>query len=203
MRVLVIDYKMNNLGSISRALEECGATVLISDSPNALALADKVVLPGVGSFAHAMANLQQLGFIDALHETIVAQKKPLLGICLGMQLLATVGFEGGENKGLGLIPGYVQKLNVTQNLRLPHMGWNDISIKRDHEIVRHIASESDFYFVHSYGFNPDDYDACVAMVNYGGLIPAIVQHKNIIGVQFHPEKSSTIGFQLLRNFLRM
>lgn len=201
MRILVIDYKMNNLGSISRALEECGATVIISDDPAQIKYADKVVLPGVGSFAQAMANLAQLKFIDLLYQAVIYEKKPILGICLGMQLLADYGSEGGNNNGLGLISGKVVLLDAGKNVRLPHMGWNDVAIYDHQTLFKNIPSGSDFYFVHSYHVVPTVQKTSIADVDYGQRFTVAVQHENIFGVQFHPEKSSTIGFQVLRNFL--
>src|SRR5579862_2729647 len=201
MRVLIIDYKMNNLGSISRALEECGATIIISDDPAQIAHADKIILPGVGSFAQAMANLAQLKFIDLLYQAVIYEKKPILGICLGMQLLADHGCEGGNNKGLGLIPGNVVLLDAGKNIRLPHMGWNDIAVYDHQTLFKNIPTGSDFYFVHSYHVVPTEQKTSIAGVDYGQRFTVAVQHENIFGVQFHPEKSSILGFQVLKNFL--
>jgi len=192
---------MNNLGSISRALEECGATVTVSDDPAHIEHAEKIVLPGVGSFAQAMGNLAKLGFVDPLYHAVINQKKPILGICLGMQLLASTGCEGGNNKGLGLIPGKVARLDAQKNIRLPHMGWNDIDIHGDPVLFKNIPSGADFYFVHSYHVIPDEQKYISAEVDYGQRFAVAVQHENIFGVQFHPEKSSTLGFQVLKNFL--
>lgn len=202
-QVAIVDYGMGNLGSVRRALEECGATPVVVDDPTALAGADKIILPGVGAFHDGMAQLREKGWDDALRETLAAGT-PLLGICLGMQLLFAVGFEGGESPGLGLVPGAVRRLDeLGCTERIPHVGWNDIRIVGDQPLFRHIADGTDFYFVHSYACAPDSADAVAAVADYGIPFVAAVSHGAAMGVQFHPEKSSKAGFQLLRNFLAL
>jgi len=202
MKVALIDYGMGNLGSVRRALGELGAEPLLADSPAKLAGAERVILPGVGAFGDAMGLLQAGGWVSAIREQAGAGK-PLLGICLGMQLLATRGLEGGENEGLGLIPGDVVPLaGLGCELRIPHVGWNSVALRDpDASTVRGIPQGTDFYFVHSYAFQPRDPADVVATTAYGIPIPAVVARGNVMGTQFHPEKSSRAGFRLLRNFL--
>jgi len=202
MAVLVLDYGMGNLGSVRRAFEECGADeVLVSDSPKDLRLASHIVLPGVGAFAQGMENLKRAGWITPLKEAITNQQVPLLGICLGMQLLADKGLEGGEINGLGLVPGVVRRLVPTESEpRVPHMGWNEVETNPSN-LFNGIASNTDFYFVHSYHFCPKDENSIVGRTSYCGRFISAIENDKIFGVQFHPEKSQKPGFQLLRNFL--
>lgn len=204
MSVLIIDYGMGNLGSVKRAFEECGADVFISNEPEDISKASHFILPGVGAFPDGMANLRQAGWIEAIKENIVATHKPLLGICLGMQLLATRGFEGGDCLGLDLIPGDVKKFE-TQNPheKIPHVGWNHIEFSKNNPLLASIPEKTDFYFVHSYHFSLVDSSSVVAWTPYCGRFVSIVCRDQVFGVQFHPEKSSRAGFQLIRNFLAL
>lgn len=200
--ILVIDYGMSNLGSIRRALEECGGDVYVSDNPDDLKKAERMILPGVGSFADGMANLNKMGWVDAIKQEVLHNKIPILGICLGMQLLAIRGFENGETDGLGLIQGEIVRLNnVDSNERIPHVGWNDVIQKKEHPLFESIINGADFYFVHSYHFVPLNSSDILAETPYCGSFISAVCRDNIIGVQFHPEKSVPSGFQLLKNFL--
>lgn len=203
MSVLVIDYGMGNLASVRRALEECGSDAFISDDPKSVARASSMILPGVGSFTMAMKNIRDSGWHDSIHQS--AEKgMPLMGICLGMQLLAEEGEEHGNTKGLGLIPGKIQHLStrpVQQDLRIPHVGWNEIALQKQDVLLNGIDSGTDFYFVHSYYFNPAHNDNVLASTPYGADFASIVRKDNVWGTQFHPEKSSLAGFQLIRNFL--
>lgn len=201
MTVLVIDYGMGNLGSVRRALEECGADPVISDSPDDLADASWIVLPGVGAFSDGMKNLRRGGWPKALATAVLDEGIPLLGICLGMQLLAERGTEGGETDGLGLIPGEVRQLMPEGGLRVPHVGWNDVHAVGDCAMLRGVPDGSDFYFVHSYHFIPSDRSHIAAVAEYGGEVVAAVESGKVWGAQFHPEKSSRAGFHLLKNFL--
>jgi glutamine amidotransferase len=198
MRVAVIDYGLGNLGSVRRAIAELGAEPVLADKPEQLAAADRVILPGVGSFADGMALLGKRGWVDPLREL----QKPLLGICLGMQLLASRGTEGGETEGLDLIPGDVVGLETLGcELRIPHVGWNSVEVKDSNRILRGITGGTDFYFVHSYVLQPRQQADVVAKTSYGVPVTAVVGRGNVMGTQFHPEKSSKAGFRVLRNFL--
>jgi glutamine amidotransferase len=201
-KTLVIDYGMGNLGSVKRALEECGTDVFISDNPVDCAMADHIVLPGVGAFADGMAALTASGWSTALHRASHDEKIPLLGICLGMQLLADKGFEGGETNGLGLIPGRVCRLVAdSPGTRIPHVGWNEVHHSGAHQLFNGIPVGTDYYFVHSYHFVPCNAEDVLASTPYCGSFVSAVARGTVYGTQFHPEKSSRAGFQLLRNFL--
>lgn len=206
MSVLIIDYGMCNLGSVKRAFEECGANAYISDNPKDAQQASHIVLPGVGAFGDAMKNLVATEWDAALQKNVLEQGVPILGICLGMQLLAKRGFEGGEHKGLGLIDGDIIKIHNkigTQNFRVPHIGWNEIHKQTEHPLLHKIEISTDFYFVHSYCFETSRKEDVLATTNYGIDFPSIVGRDNIMGVQFHPEKSSRAGFQVIQNFLNI
>ena len=198
----MIDYDMGNLNSVRRMLEHCGAEVHISSDPASLKGAERIVLPGVGAFSDAMKSLHQKG----LYQEIVQIAKtgiPFLGICLGMQILADRGFEGGECPGLGLIKGQVRRFELPKNLRVPHMGWNEVWSKSQDPILENIQDGSDFYFVHSYRFIPDSQSNVLTETPYGERFASMVFQENIYGAQFHPEKSSKTGMQLLKNFLKL
>lgn len=202
--VLIIDYGMGNLGSVRRALEECGANVTVSHDPATLANASRIVLPGVGAFGDGVKNLRDGGWENPLQQAVIADKIPFLGICLGMQLLADRGFEGGDNPGLGLIPGEVKKLAAkSPDERIPHIGWNEITPIGDCPLFNGIPAGTDVYFVHSFHFVPDDSGRIAATTPYCGGFASAVWDKNIFGVQFHPEKSSKMGFRMLKNFLEI
>lgn len=202
-KVLIVDYDMGNLGSVRRSFEECGAKVLVSKNPVDLAGVDHIVLPGVGAFAKGMDNLRKMGWVEKLTENVLREDKKLIGICLGMQLLASLGQEGGEVEGLGFIPGQVKMLNPRSSQeRVPHVGWNEIYRSSQHAILDDIPDGSDFYFVHSYQFLPEKAEHVLATTPYCGRFVSIVAHRNIVGVQFHPEKSSRFGMQMIKNFLK-
>lgn len=202
MKVLVINYGMGNLGSVRRALEECGADVIVSSRPSELTGIERIVLPGVGAFPDAMAKLSDAGWPEKIFQALENPSIHLLGICLGMQLLADIGYEVQETRGLGLIPGQVVRLYSTAQERIPHVGWNEIqNIQSNHSILKGIVDNTDFYFVHSYHFNPLDKANVLATTPYCGEFASIVGSKNVYGTQFHPEKSSRSGMQILRNFI--
>ena len=204
MSVLIVDYGMSNLGSVKRAFEECGASAHVSDDPADCLQAEHIVLPGVGSFADGMSALLAGGWVGPLRYAVLEEKIPLLGICLGMQLLADTGFEGGETAGLGLIPGEVRRLTAdTPETRIPHVGWNEAHHDGTHPLFAGIPDGADFYFVHSYHLVPVDAADALAGTPYCGTFTSVVGRGTVYGTQFHPEKSSRYGFQLIRNFLAL
>jgi glutamine amidotransferase len=199
-RVAVIDNKLCNLDSISRAIETCGASAVKTSDPADLADADLLVLPGVGNFGPAMDNLNGFGLSEAIHRE-VARGKPLLGICLGMQLLARSSEEAPGQRGLSLIDGEVELLRREPGERIPHIGWNSVDQKAAEPVLAGIPTGADFYFVHSYHLRCFDPAQVVAVTQYGGGFTSVVRKGNIVGCQFHPEKSQNWGFVLLKNYL--
>ena len=204
MSVLIIDYGTSNLGSARRAFEECGAQVFVSDDPKDILTASKLVLPGVGTFKAGMTLLRDIGWVPAIRQAVQEEGIPLLGICLGMQLLADAGYEGGQHVGLGLISGAVKRLEPDKpGIRIPHVGWNEVYPEQGSRLFSGIPAGSDFYFVHSYHFVPKHKDAICATTPYCGSFVSAVGSDMVFGVQFHPEKSGRLGFQLIKNFLRI
>tara|TARA_A100001015_G_C14880877_1_gene668360 strand:- start:535 stop:1164 length:630 start_codon:yes stop_codon:yes gene_type:complete len=198
--ILIIDYGMGNIASVCNAISSLNCNSLISNDPKDILKADGIILPGVGAFGEAIKNLKNLKLFDPLKNYAIKEKKPLLGICLGMQLLADFSNERGSNEGLGLIPGNVRKIKTKSNLPLPHVGWNDIKIKTKKPLFKDIHDGNCFYFVHSYYFDCDK-KYISSTVEYGETITASVQNKNIYGAQFHPEKSQSKGKIMLKNFI--
>lgn len=210
MTVAIIDYGSGNLRSAAKAFEravrEAGSaeTVVVTADPEAVRRADRVVLPGVGAFADCKRGLMALsGMIEALTEAVIRDAKPFLGICVGMQLMADVGREYEECDGLGWIPGAVTALTPADPaLKIPHMGWNDLIIAgTGHPVLAGIASGAHAYFVHSYALNCAEARHRLASVDYGGPVTAMVGRDNLVGTQFHPEKSQQTGLRLITNFL--
>jgi imidazole glycerol-phosphate synthase subunit HisH len=199
-RIDIIDYGMGNLRSVRNALERLGCEVQVSSASASLRTADALILPGVGAFGEAMNNLQQLGLVESIRDVVLGEGKPLLGICLGMQLLADSSEERGNHAGLGLIPGQVREISVTAGLRLPHIGWNGVSIRKPAPLFRDISDNGAFYFVHSYHFECER-NFVAGVTEYGYEITAAVQRECIFGVQFHPERSQRKGLRLLQNFV--
>jgi glutamine amidotransferase len=200
----IVDYGMGNLRSVAKALELLGADTLVSGKPEELAKAEKLVLPGVGAFGDGIANLNSTGLLNFLNEDVLVNKKPILGICLGMQLFAREGFERGRHAGLGWLDSSVQKFQLdTHNLKVPHVGWNEVRFKGDNPIFRGIRNGSSFYFVHSYHMicrNPED---VAATCEYGYEFTAAIRKENIFGTQFHPEKSQDVGLKVLENYMEL
>ena len=202
MKVAIINYGIGNLGSVQRSMEEIGAHTYLATHPSMLYDANRIILPGVGAFSEGMTRLLDGGWVDSLRDLVNNHQKPMMGICLGMQLLATTGDEGGQFTGLGFIPGAVVKLDaIGCVLKIPHVGWNSVRKSQEDFLLKEIPDESDFYFVQSYGMVVEDRRHILATVNYGCDIAAIVRYKNIFGCQFHPEKSSKAGRKLLKNFM--
>ena len=208
-RVALIDYGSGNLRSAEKALTRAareGATgheIAVTADPSVVTKAERIVLPGVGAFADCMAGVTAIpGMRQALDDAVLTRGVPFLGICVGMQLLATVGREFGETPGLGWIDGEVVKLSSADPaLKIPHMGWNELTILRPHPLFAGIASGAHAYFVHSYEFRTEDSEAVLATTDYGGPVTAAVGRANIAGTQFHPEKSQAVGQRFLQNFL--
>lgn len=202
MNLGIVNYGMGNLASIARMIEDLGARAFIAQSPAALLEADRVILPGVGAFSAAVENLDRQGWRETIIRMATELDRPVLGICLGMQLLADEGEEGGQTRGLGLVPGAVKPLRsmVDASVRVPHVGWNDVAHDGD-SLLAGIPSGTDFYFVHSFAFAAANPLNVVATTQYGAEITAVVRHGHVWGAQFHPEKSSQAGRKLLQNFL--
>ncbi len=195
----ILDYGMGNLRSVRNAVYSLGHDVALVTTPQELAGVNALIVPGVGAYAKAMENLRERGFIPAIRAYVEAGK-PLLGICLGMQILSTSGTEPVDAEGLNVIPGRVDKLPVQAPLRLPHVGWNNPTFVRKHPVFARVKPNADFYFVHSYHFTPDNKDDALATSVYGLEFTCVVGRKNVLGVQFHPEKSQESGLRLLDNF---
>ena len=196
--VALIDYGAGNLRSARRALEAVGAQVTVTHDPARVLDADRVVLPGVGAFGQCIGALRSIpGLEDALHEAVIERRRPFLGICVGMQLLASEGQEHGTYRGLGWIEGKVTRLQPSDPaLKVPHMGWNQITPSRTNPVI-----PGDAYFVHSYGFDVASPEDVRATTDHGGQITAMVGRANITGVQFHPEKSQSYGLAFLKDWL--
>ncbi|WVN42132.1 imidazole glycerol phosphate synthase subunit HisH [beta proteobacterium MWH-UniP1] len=203
--VIVIDYGMGNLLSVQRALEHLGARVRVSAEPERIRMAERVVLPGVGAFPDAMEELHRRGLVSVIRE-IADRGTPLLGICLGMQLLFEKGFEFMEIEGLGLIPGYVVNIPREKHdgtiRKIPHIGWNSLLYSGDNRMLTDLRVGDSVYFVHSYMAQPVAEGDQIAHCFYDGIsIPAVVLKENVVGCQFHPEKSGPVGLQILKNFI--
>jgi imidazole glycerol-phosphate synthase subunit HisH len=204
MNVVIVDYGLGNLTSVSNALGLIGETSIVSNKSEDIARASHLILPGVGAFGDGVRGLRRSGLFELLNKEAVIDKKPILGICLGMQLLMSCGYEGGENAGLNYIEGEVRKIDTTKSkLRLPHIGWNDVTMQGSHALAEGFPKAATFYFVHSYQVIPKDDDVIAGVCDYGESIPAILQKGNICGTQFHPEKSGEDGLQIFKNFLSL
>ena len=208
--VALIDYGSGNLRSAEKALARAareGATgheIIVTDKPEMVASAERIVLPGVGAFADCMNGLSKLsGMTDALNDAVIAKGRPFLGICVGMQLMARVGREFGDTPGLGWIEGEVVRLTPSDpSLKIPHMGWNELEVLRNHALTENLPPGAHAYFVHSFEMRTADPAQIIARTDYGGPVTAIVGRDNIVGTQFHPEKSQAVGLTLLGNFLK-
>jgi glutamine amidotransferase len=201
VRVGIVGYRMGNIMSLRNALSVIGVESFVADTPAELDAASHVILPGVGAFPMAMANLRGLGFEPALLRLSRDRRQPLLGICLGMQILASVGEEHEECRGLDLVPGRVTMLQPSGDLRVPHIGWNDTVAVRDNGLVGDTGARKCFYYVHSFHFVPTYAEDTILTCDYGGPFVAGVRRDNVWGVQFHPEKSHAAGLDLLRRFV--
>ena len=206
--ITMIDYGASNIRSVQKAFEYVGATVQLTDDPAVVARATRLVVPGVGAFGTGMAALRARGLDNAIRAS-VGRGTPLLGICLGMQFLFDESNELGHHTGLGLIPGRVIRFHfdeagaVAARLKVPHVGWNQIEHDGSHPLLKEIPDNAHAYFVHSYYCAPFDWGVVIAQTQYGRPFPSIVGRGNIVGIQFHPEKSQRVGLQLLRNFVEL
>jgi glutamine amidotransferase len=209
--VAIIDYGSGNLRSAAKAVERAladaggGGAVRVTRDPAEVLAADRIILPGVGAFADCKRGLEHLpGVIEALSRAVIERGRPFLGICVGMQLMATVGREHGDHPGLGWIAGEVSLLPAAASgLKIPHMGWNDLRISdQEHPVLRGLRDGAHAYFVHSYAFRARHPETVLATVDYGGPVAAVIGRANLVGTQFHPEKSQATGLRLIGNFLR-
>lgn len=199
-KIAIVDYGVGNTYSVSNAIEYLGYKKLkISDEEQVLADADVLILPGVGAFDEAVKNLRERRLDLVLNEEVLVKKKPILGICVGMQMLATCSEENGLHDGLDWIPGRVKKLELPRSFAVPHVGWNDVQLNDNKTLFNRNADHSNFYFDHSYHFACDE-KYVTAFCDYGIRVTAAVQKDNIFGVQFHPEKSQTNGLKMFRGF---
>ena len=210
MLIAIIDYGSGNLRSAAKALEVANKNlntnlkIIITSDPGVIRKSNKIILPGQGSFRDCFLGIKKIdGLVDTLNDFVLVQKKPIFGICIGMQLFAKIGYESKETKGFGWIDGIVKKINnINKTLKLPHMGWNQIEYKKNFSLFSDIENQSHMYFVHSYEFLTKQKDCIVATTKYGNSIIAAVAKDNIFGTQFHPEKSQKNGLKLLENFLK-
>lgn len=197
--IAIVDYNAGNLKSVEKAMLYLGQKVLVTSRPEEILSADKVILPGVGAFGDAMKNLTAAGLDTVLRE-VADRKKPLLGICLGMQLLFEESEESPGVKGLGLLPGLILRIPAAPGLKIPHMGWNNLKINSGKNLYRSVPDSSYVYFVHSYYLKANDPEDVAARCEYGVTIDASVESGNLYGCQFHPEKSGDVGLKILSNF---
>ncbi len=196
----IVDLERGNIGSVKNAVEFLGEIPIVLDSPSGIDECDGIILPGVGSFFNSMTEMKRRGFDAALREYAAGGGR-ILGICLGMQLLASFGTENGDIEGVALIPGCVRRMNVPNDLRLPHVGWNGVERTRVHPLFHGVKEGVDFYFTHSYVFEVENEEHALGKTLYGERFTSVVAVGNVWGVQFHPEKSQKSGLRLLRNFL--
>ena len=200
--IAIIDYQMGNLRSVQKAFERVGHAAAITSDPRTLEKADRLVLPGVGAFADAIAELRRRDLIGPIRDAIEA-RKPFLGICLGMQLLLDVSYEDGEHEGLGIVHGEVKRFQVPAEYKVPHMGWNRVSFRRHAPVFEGIEDGAHFYFVHSYFVAPEDEGVIDGEASYPTPFCATLWRDNLFATQFHPEKSQAAGLRLLKNFAEM
>ena len=208
MNITIVDYKSGNISSVINSFNEVAkdkVKIEVTSDINKIKSSDKVVLPGQGSFKSCVDGLNNInGLIDVLNEFAINNKKPLLGICVGLQMFADIGYEETETKGLGWISGKVSKIdNKNGKYKLPHIGWNQINIVKESQILKDIENNSHMYFVHSYEFIPKDKNVISATTDYSSNIVCAVEKENIFGTQFHPEKSDKIGLKIIDNFISL
>ena len=205
MKTVIIDYGAGNVESVLNALifVKNNEKFLVSNKPSDIRAANHIILPGVGAFGDCMDGLKSVeGLLPEIRKQVLVEKKPFLGICVGMQVLASIGYENGEYQGLGFINGKVEKITAQEGLKIPHMGWNEIMLKPNkHPALKDVKNGEHFYFANSYHFICQNENNVLAQVEYGSKLNAIVAKENILGIQFHPEKSGEAGLLILKNFL--
>ena len=199
--VAIMDYNTGNVDSVIKAIKHFGKSVILSNNPKDIINAAKIILPGQGSFHFGMEQLEKFDLIGLIKKRVEIDKVPILGICLGMQLLADVGYENKTTSGLGFIPGEIKKM--TTKLKLPHIGWNEVNYIQSSVLFRELENNKDFYFVHSYYYDCLNKENILATSDYDFKFPSIIGKENIFGCQFHPEKSLKSGLKLLNNFLEI
>lgn len=200
--IAIIDYDAGNLRSVEKALEFLGYEAVITSDESQILAAERVILPGVGSFGQAMEQLRERG-LDKTIQKVVESKTPFLGICLGLQLLFEESEESPGVKGLGILPGKIVKIPAEKGLKIPHIGWNQLNIQSKNGFLDKIGDNPFVYFVHSYYMEPADKELIAATTDYGMELPVAVEKDNVMAAQFHPEKSGTVGLQILKNFVEM
>ena len=208
MKITIVDYNSGNISSVINSFKEVAknkVNIEVTSDLKKIKLSDKVVLPGQGSFKSCVDALDNIsGLVDSLNEFPINNKKPLLGICVGLQMFADIGYEETETKGLGWISGKVSKIdNKDGKYKLPHIGWNQINIVKESKIFKNIKNNSHMYFVHSYEFIPNDKSVISSTTDYSTKIVCSVEKENLFGTQFHPEKSDQIGLQIIENFINL
>ena len=208
MNVTFVDYNSGNISSVINSFQEVAkdkVNIAVTSDLNKIKSSDKIVLPGQGSFKSCVDALNSIkGLVDILNDCVIGKKKPLLGICVGLQMFADIGYEEKETKGLGWISGKVIKIdNQNGKYKLPHIGWNEINIVKDSKIFKEIESNSHMYFVHSYEFVPEDKSVISATTDYSSNIVCSIEKENIFGTQFHPEKSDKVGLKIIDNFIKL
>ena len=208
MNVTIVDYNSGNISSVINSFQEVAkdkVNIEVTSDLNKIKSSDKIVLPGQGSFKSCVDDLNSIdGLVDTLNDFVTSKKKPLFGICVGLQMFADIGYEEKETKGLGWISGKVLKIdNQNGKYKLPHIGWNEINIVKESKIFKDIENNSHMYFVHSYEFIPEDKNVISATTDYSSNIVCSVEKENIFGTQFHPEKSDKIGLKIIDNFIKL